>query len=88
MTEVPETITETEKNEIKKETFYRVDDMAKFLCVSVSTVYHYVENQTIQYHRIGGIIKFTQEDFDSISRDTIVKAKRRKRKFINNKNQE
>ncbi len=72
------------KERVVTEVFYDVEYMAKFLCVHTKTIYRYVENNILQYHRIGGSIKFTQEDINSISKDTLVKAKRRKRKATNN----
>jgi excisionase family DNA binding protein len=48
----------------KLRAFFTPEDLAKYLAISIATVYRLVSKRQLPFHKIGGVLGFKREDIE------------------------
>ncbi len=51
-----------EENSLKNTKLLSPSDLAKILNISIPTVYRLIESRTISFYKVGGSLRFSEED--------------------------
>lgn len=61
-------------NKIIHKPFLTPGDLATFLSISIPTVYRLIEQRVIQFHKIGGSLRFKKEDVEAYLNSVQIKV--------------